>query len=333
MDAMGVGAGRILLGLLEEGRLSGVIGLGGNQGTSIAATAMQPLPFGLPKCLVSTVASGNVRPFVGHKDINVVFSVGDMLAGPNDVTRAVLKNAAASLDGMLEKGEMISIDQCRPAVAISELGNTEKAADRAASILKNKGFQVMPFHASGAGGSAMEELIEQGYIAGLFDLTPHELSEEFVGLGSYVPVRPGRMSAAAKMGIPQVVSLGGLEYVCFGPWESIPFKMRRRKIVMHNPVNANVRLTRAEMTAVGKLMAERLNKSKGPVAVMAPLGGWSVYGSPDGPLYDPVGNTLLLKALKKNLKPEITYKEIDAHINDPEFVGQCVDRLLQFLEG
>ena len=333
MDAMGEGARSILLGLQKTERLGGVIGIGGNQGTAIAAAAMRPLKFGLPKFLVSTVASGDIRPFIGHNDINILFSVGDMLAGPNDVTRTILKNAAAALDGMVRNGEIVVIDQDRPAVAISELGNTEKAAALAAGLLKNKGMQVIPFHASGAGGSAMEALIAQGHIAGLFDLTPHELSEEYVGLGSYVPVRPGRMSAAAKKGIPQVVSFGGLEYVCFGPRESIPFKMRRRKIVMHNPVNANVKLTRAEMAAVGNLMADRLNASTGPVAVMAPLGGWSVYGAPGGPLYDAVGNKLLLTTLKQNLKPEIDYREIDAHINDPKFVGQCVDRLLEFMEG
>ena len=332
MEAMGVGAKRILQRMNRNGRLAGVFGFGGNQGTSIAATAMQALPIGLPKYLVSTVASGDVRPFLGYKDINIVFSVGDMLAGPNDLTRVVLRNAAAALTGMIHNGEPIAIDRQRPAVAISELGNTEKAAAHAAKILQTKGLQVMPFHASGAGGSAMESLIEQGHIAALFDLTPHEISEEFVGLGSYVPVRPDRMSAAAKMGIPQVVSLGGLEYVCFGPWESIPYKMRRRKIVMHNPVNANVKLTRTEMRAVGKLMAERLNHSTGPVAVVAPLKGWSVYGSPGGPLHDPVGNKLLLKALKNNLNPKIIFKEVDAHINDPEFVDMCMDILLDYME-
>jgi uncharacterized protein (UPF0261 family) len=256
-----------------------------------------------------------------------------LLGGANAVTRAVLANAVAALAGMAHQGKTDAPEQEGPIIAVTELGNTEKAAARAVSLLKEEGFQVVSFHASGAGGSAMEELIEAGVFQGLFDLTPHEVAEEVLGEGIYRPVSPGRLAAAGRAGIPQVVATGGLEYACFGPWETIPFRLRRRKITMHNPVNANLKLSRREMTEVGKVMAHRLNGSLGPVAVIVPLKGWSVYGSPGGPLYDPQGNKNLVKALKENLRPDILLKEVDAHINDSAFVEECVKQLLTFMKG
>jgi uncharacterized protein (UPF0261 family) len=332
MAVMGKGAAKLVLGLFKEGSVDGVMGLGGNQGSAIASMAMKVLPIGFPKFLVSTVASGNIRPYVGHKDIAVMFSVGDMLGGPNAVTGSILANATAALMGMVEYGEPVSTSADRPTIAISELGNTEKAARHAVELLREKGFHVVPFHASGAGGSAMEELIETGAIHGVLDLTPHELAEEVIGVGAYVPVKPGRLSAAGRAGIPQVVSTGGLEYLCFGPFESIPTRLRRRRIYMHNPLNANLKISRVEMAGVGRIMANRLNEAKGPTAVIVPLKGWSIYGSKGGPLYDPQGNRGLVQELKENLSPEIELKTLDAHINDNDFVEQCVDKLVGFME-
>lgn len=332
MAVMGQGAAELLLSFYRSGKAHGVIGIGGNQGSLMASMAIRNLPIGFPKFLVSTVASGNIRPYIGHKDISVMFSVGDMVGGPNTVTRSVLANAVAALTGMVERGEGIFTDADQPTIGISELGNTEKAAAYAVKLLKESGFQVITFHASGAGGSAMEELIAQGVIQGIFDLTPHELAEEVVGEGIYMPVNPGRLTAAGKVGIPQVVSTGGLEYLCFGPRESIPIRLRRRKITMHNPVNANLKISRREMAEVGRVMAERLNQSKGPVAVVVPMKGWSIYGALGGPLYDPQGNSILVKSLKDNLKPEITLEEMDAHINDNLFVKKCIGRLIRFME-
>ena len=154
-----------------------------------------------------------------------------------------------------------------------------------------------------------------------------------VGAGAYVPVRPGRLSAAGLMGIPQVVSTGALEYVCFGPRESIPPGMRRRKIYMHNPYNANMRVSPEEMAQVGRVMAERLNQAGGPTAVLVPMKGWSVYGGEGGPLHNPRGNKILLKALKSNLKRHIRYEEIDGHINDPQFADVSVGVLADLVKG
>jgi uncharacterized protein (UPF0261 family) len=178
----------------------------------------------------------------------------------------------------------------------------------------------------------MEDMIVEGMIHGVLDLTPHELTEEVVGAGAYQPINPGRLTAAGKKGIPQVISTGGLEYLCFGPRESIPPRLRKRKTYMHNPYNANVKVTRSEMARVGTVMAERLNAATGPTAVLIPLRGWSVYGAPGGVLYDGAGNRALLKALKDRLRKDIALREIDAHINDDGFVDACVNRLIAYME-
>ncbi len=332
MEGMGEGAMKLLLHLCREGKIAGVIALGGNQGSAMASIAMKALPFGFPKYLVSTVASGNIRPYVGHKDIGVVFSVGDFLGGPNPVTRAVLANAVSAVVGMAEHGARVTVKPGERTIAVTALGNTEPAAKQAVMLLREKGYQVIAFHASGAGGSAMEELIEEGMIQGVLDLTPHELTEEVVGAGAYRPVKAGRLRSAGAMGIPQVISTGGMEYLCFGPQESVPPRLRKRKIYMHNPYNANVRVSRNEMARIGKAMAERLNEAKGPTAVLVPLRGWSIYGAKGGPLYDEAGCKILVKALRNHLGARIRLEEVDAHINDGVFVGRCVHQLLEFLD-
>ncbi|MHB9097846.1 MAG: Tm-1-like ATP-binding domain-containing protein [Syntrophales bacterium] len=333
METMGKGASKLLSLLYVQGKINGVIGLGGNQGTAVASMAMRALPFGFPKLLVSTVASGNIRPYIGERDIAMIFSVADFLGGLNPVTASILANAVAAVVGMAEHSPGIVGEPGRRTVAVTALGNTEPAAGRAVTTLRASGFEVIPFHASGAGGSAMEGLIAEGLIHGVLDLTPHELAEEVVGAGAYQPIDPGiRLKTAGLRGIPQVVSTGGLEYLCFGPRESIPLRLKKRKTVMHNPFNANVKLSRREMAAVGGVMAERLNASTGPAAVLIPLKGWSVYGAPGGPLYDGAGNRMLQKALRDHLRKDIELREIDAHINDPRFVDACVEKLVTFMD-
>jgi uncharacterized protein (UPF0261 family) len=333
MEVMGKGAAVLLSRLFFAGKIDGVIGLGGNQGTAVSATAMRGLPFGFPKYLVSTVASGNIRPYVGDRDIGVVFSVGDFLGGANPVTGAILANAIAAVAGMAEHGRKIAVPPGQKVIAVTALGNTEPGASRAVQLLKEKGFEAVAFHASGAGGSAMEDLIGEGLIQGVLDLTPHELTEEVVGAGAYQPVNPGRLTAAGAKGIPQVVSTGGLEYLCFGPRESIPLRLRKRKIYMHNPYNANVKASRADLAEVGRVMAERLNTATGPTAVFVPRRGWSIYGAPGGILHDAAGNRALLKTLKQDLRKDIPITEIDAHINDDAFIDACVERLIHYLKN
>lgn len=332
MAAMGIGASRVLQNLINEKRLDAVIGIGGNQGTAIASMAMRSMPVGLPKYLVSTIASGNMRPYVGHKDISVVFSIADLVGRPNTVSRSILRNAVCAVIGMAEHGEGLSISSGKKTIALSALGNTEPSAHRISELLTKSGYEVITFHASGAGGSAMEDLIDAGVFSAIIDLTPHELSEEVVGEGAYVPVIPGRMKAAARAGIPQVVSTGALEYLCFGPWESIPPHLRKRKVYLHNPYNANVKVSQKEMSRIGRIMAQRLNEAKGPVSVLVPRQGWSTYGSKGGPLHDSKSYQLLLKELKKDLNPRISYLEVDLHINDQIFADMCVRTMIQLMD-
>lgn len=204
MQTMGLGAAKVLQELYVRKRLAGAIGIGGNQGTAIAAIALRALPIGVPKVIVSTVASGNVRPYVGYKDITMIFSVADLLGGPNMVSRTILANAVGAVAGMVRWGKPLSHGS-RPVIAITAFGNTNAAVTAARDGLVARGYEVVAFHASGACGSAMEELIEMGYIRGVLDLTTHELIGEIFGDDIYAPLKP-RLEAAGRMGIPQVIA-------------------------------------------------------------------------------------------------------------------------------
>jgi uncharacterized protein (UPF0261 family) len=333
MKVMGEGTGRLLRARHESGQLAGVIAVGGNQGTAIAAIAMRALPIGLPKLIVSTVASGNVRAYVGDTDIAMLFSVGDLLGGPNPVTRRVLAKAAAAVIGMAEAEEEFLSGPTPKCVAITAFGNTHRAVVAAMDRLRKAGRTVVPFHASGACGSAMERLVEEGAVEAVLDLTTHELLGELYPEDIYAPVRPGRLTAAGRLGIPQVVVPGGLEYFCFGSPETVPRRLQGRKVHYHNPYNTNVRTSGEELQRVGELMAERLNASRGSVAVLIPTLGWSEVGSPGGPLHDPQANAALVDALRERLDPRIRLCELDMTINDPTFAGVAASTVLELLDG
>ena len=331
MAAMGRGAGEVLRRLHAEGRLEGALGLGGNQGTAIVCAGMRQLPLGLPKLVVSTVASSNMRPYIGWSDIAMLFSVGDLLGGPNPVVEPVLRNAAAAMAGMTTGLAATAPSETAPLVAVTALGNTHPAVTRAMELLRSAGYQVAAFHASGACGSAMERLIGAGRVAAVLDLTPHELTEEVIGAGWYQPVEAGRLTAAGERGIPQVVAPGSMEYLCFGPRESVPPRFRRRPTYFHKPLNANVRTSRREMAAVGRILAERLNRAKGPVAFVLPMKGWSVYGAPGGPLHDAAADATFVRSLTHDLRQDIPVHRLPLHINDPAFAEHCCELLRGFL--
>ncbi len=326
METMGRGAGLILRQMWEGGELDGVLALGGNQGTAIAAIALESLPIGLPKVVVSTVASGNIRPYIRHRDVAMLFSVADILGGPNTITRTILSNAAGAVVGMVEMGIPMKRTGKR-VVAVTALGNTNAVVSRACGRLEELGYEVVAFHASGACGSAMEELIEAGMIDGVLDLTTHELVGEILGDDIYTPTQPGRLEAAGRRGIPQVVAPGGIEYFCFGPLNTVPAKYLDRAIHHHNPYNMNIRTTGEEMEKLGRAMAEKLNQAKGPVTFLLPLRGWSVVGGPGGPLYNPEANDSFITALKGHLSQRVRLVEIDAVINDPSVADRAVEIL------
>ncbi|KAE8763346.1 Tm-1-like ATP-binding domain-containing protein [Georgenia thermotolerans] len=333
MAAMGEGAGIHLRRWYDEGRLDGVIAVGGNQGTAIAAIAMRALPFGPAKLIVSTVASGNVRSYVRDHDIAMQFSVADLLGGPNLVTTSVLDRCAAGIVAMARAARRQPRAAPAPAVAVTAFGNTEKAVVRAIEEIRASGLETVPFHASGACGSAMERLVEEGRIQAVLDLTVHEVLGELHPDDIYAPVRPGRLTAAGRMGIPQVVAPGGLEYLCFGGVGTIPERYRGRPTHIHNPYNTNVRTTAGELEAVAALIAERLNAATGPAAVLVPLRGWSQVGSPGGILHDPVANEALVATLRARLRPDIPLRCLDLAINDEEFAVTAARTLLGMLAG
>jgi uncharacterized protein (UPF0261 family) len=333
MRAMGEGAGRLLATWHAAGECAGALGLGGNQGTAIASIALRALPIGVPKLIVSTVASGDVRSYVQDADIAMLFSVGDLLGGPNAITGRVLANAAAAVCGMAAATGEAALETPPRSVGLTAFGNTHAAATVAMEALREEGCHVIPFHASGACGSAMERLIDDGAISGVLDLTTHELLAELYPEDAYAPVRPGRLTAAGRAGIPQVVVPGGLEYFCFGGPETVPERLRSRPMHRHNPYNMNVRTSADELARVGSEMARRLNAARGPVAVLVPLRGWSEVGSPGGVLHDPEANAALVEALRAELRPEASLREVDATINDPELARLAARTLARLMDA
>ena len=333
MATMGRGAGSRLRRWYADGELDGVIAVGGNQGTAIASIAMRELPVGPPKLIVSTVASGNVRSYVMDSDIAMQFSVADLLGGPNLVTTPILRRSAAGVVAMARAAATDRDVAHAPAVAVTAFGNTEQAVVAAIAELRTAGLEIIPFHASGACGSAMERLVDEGRIQAVLDLTTHEVLGELHPDDIYAPVRPGRLTAAGRAGIPQVVVPGGLEYLCFGGVETIPPRYRDRPTHIHNPYNTNVRTTAEELAAVGRLIAERLNASTGPVAVLVPLRGWSQVGSPGGVLHDPAANAALVRALREGLRPDIPLQTLDLTINDREFAHAAAHAVMRMIEN
>ncbi|MFH5823665.1 Tm-1-like ATP-binding domain-containing protein [Georgenia sp. AZ-5] len=331
MASMGQGAATYLRRWYDAGMLDGVIAVGGNQGTAIASIAMRELPFGPAKLIVSTVASGNVRSYVMDSDIAMQFSVADLLGGPNVITTSILDRCAAGIVAMGRASRRERAMAPGDVVAVTAFGNTEKAVVRAIEEIRANGLHTVPFHASGACGSAMERLVEDRRINAVLDLTVHEVLGELHPDDIYAPVRPGRLTAAGRAGVPQVVVPGGLEYLCFGGVATIPPRYRGRPTHVHNPYNTNVRTTAAELEAVGALIAERLNAATGPVAVLIPLLGWSHVGSPGGVLHDPQANDALVRTLRARLRDDIPLRCYDLAINDEEFAVTAAHTLLDMM--
>ena len=339
--AMARGAPVVLAKLVAERRIDGVISLGGGGGTAIATAAMRALPIGFPKVMVSTLASGNTAPYVGVKDIVMFPSIVDV-AGLNRISREILTRAAGAVCGMVEVGVQASacaasdtlkreLQQDKPIIVASQFGNTTACIDHARKILEAAGYEVLVFHATGTGGRTMESLIEAGLVAGVLDVTTTEWADELVG--GILSAGPTRLEAAARRGVPAVVSTGCLDMVNFGPPETVPAKFAGRKFYQHNPQVTLMRTTRDECAKLGGILAEKLSLSTGPVTVLLPLRGGSVIGAPGGPFHDANADAGLYSALKSALRPDIPVVEIDCAINDPTFAEACAQALLRQLES
>lgn len=315
--------------LYADGKMDGVISVGGGQGTAIATAAMQGLPVGIPKVMVSTVASGKTTfgPYVGTKDITMIHSVAD-IAGLNFITRKIIAQATAAVVAMAEVKD-VNKDQ-RELVALTQAGVTTPGCMEIKRLLEKAGYEVVIFHCNGIGGKAMEELIREGVIQGVIDYSPHEIIDLlYDGL---MPALPGRMTAAGEMGIPQIIGPGCAD-MRLHVWGAIPVDLEGRPFVRHTPSHTHFRTTYEEMGAVAHFIAEHINPGHGPRAVIIPLRGYSMMNRKGMPLYDNHANQGFLDILKKELSPEVELLEIDAHINDPECAAATVDLFLKMMDS
>jgi uncharacterized protein (UPF0261 family) len=325
------GAIAVIRDLDARGRCAGVMGLGGSGGSTVISGVLRSLPIGVPKLLVSTMASGNVRNFIGTSDICLVYSVTDV-AGLNRVSRRVLTNAANAMAGMV-LGAAADADDDVPLVAITMFGITTPGVLRIEAALEAAGFESIVFHATGSGGRAMEEMIDAGLIDGVIDYTTSELTDELCG--GVFSAGPNRLEAAGRMGIPQVVVPGALEVINFGPRDTIParYDVPERRVVIHNPSVSAVRTNAGESAQLGALLATKVNAATGPTAVLLPLRGLSKYEAPDGPYVDPEADAALFAAIRATLREDVTCREIDANINDPAFADTTVETFLDLWTG
>ena len=327
VSAMTRGIERLLPELYADGRLQGVIAIGGTAGSTMASAAMRALPFGVPKLLVSTIAGGDVSTFVGSKDITMTPSIVDV-SGLNRISRQVMTQAAAAVAAMAQ-AEIPTGDD-RPLIAASMFGNTTACVEAARERLEGAGFEILVFHSTGTGGRTMESLIADGYVEAVLDVTTTELADDLAG--GVMSAGPTRLQAAADAGIPAVVAPGCLDMVNFWAPQSTPEKYSGRRFYQHNPNVTLMRTTPDENHELGRRFAEKLNRSKGPVAVYLPLRGISVISAAGQPFHWPEADHALFEAIKQNLKPEIALHELDVNINDALFAKAVADGLLELMQ-
>jgi uncharacterized protein (UPF0261 family) len=321
--AMSKGAPVVLSRLVAEKKVDGVISLGGGGGTAIATAAMRALPVGFPKLMVSTLASGNTAQYVGVKDIVMFPSIVDV-AGLNRISREILTRAAGAICGMVEASPSAAGD--KPIIAASQFGNTTACVDHARRLLEKEGFEVLVFHATGAGGRTMESLVESGMVSGVLDITTTEWADEIVG--GFLTAGPTRLEAAARRG---VVTPGCLDMVNFYGPDSVPAKYNGRTFYQHNPQVTLMRTTPEECREIGRQIAGKLNLSTGPITVLLPRKAISIISAPGQKFHNPEADAALFDAIRKGLRQDIEVIEMDCAINDPEFAEACVRALLKNL--
>lgn len=326
VEIMTRGAAALAARQVAEGKIDGVLGVGGSGGTAIATAAMRALPVGLPKVMVSTVASGDVAPYVGVKDVTMTYSVVD-IAGLNRLSRRILANAVGAVCGMAE--QPVPEVEDKPLIAATMFGVTTPCVDRVRERLEAAGYEVLVFHATGSGGRAMEALIDGGFIAGVADVTTTEWCDEVVG--GVLSAGPHRLEAAVRRGLPQVVSCGALDMVNFWAFDTVPEAFKNRRLYRHNANVTLMRTTADECAAVGRIIAEKLNRAAGPTTVMLPLRGVSALDREGQPFYDADADAALFAALREHLSEAVTLVELDLHVNDPAFADALAERLLDQL--
>lgn len=331
VHGMLAGLRKLAADLYADGRLHGAVALGGAEGAVLGASAMMGLPIGVPKVIVTPIASGHRRfgPLVGTKDVMVVHSVVDIL-GLNPISTAVFDNVAAALAGMVVHGGTMRVDDGQRRVAVTMLGNTTKAVMMIRDRLQARGYEAVIFHSNGVGGPAMEELAEAGLFVGVIDYTTDELTDELVG--GFHAAGPTRLRRIGRLGLPQVVVPGCIDFSVHGRPEAVPAELAGRPMYTHNPEFTLVRTLAGEMRQLGTRFAERLNEATGPVAVMTPTRGLSIPSVPGGVFWDPAADAGFLEALRADLRPDIPVTTHEHHINDREFAEAVADRFVALAE-
>ncbi|HEY8238072.1 MAG TPA: Tm-1-like ATP-binding domain-containing protein [Candidatus Limnocylindrales bacterium] len=341
MAVMRAGAVKEVDFLFGHHLLDAVIAIGGSGGASFAAAAMQSLPVGIPKLIVSTMAAGDTRPYVGESDIAMLYPVVD-IAGLNRLSRQVLTNAAAAIAAMAEvaaatrpHGELQAalrrVSEDKPLIGATMFGVTTPCVTAARETLEELGYEVLVFHATGTGGRALEGLVRSGYFAGVLDVTTTELADELVG--GVLSAGPDRLTAAGRLGIPQVVSLGALDMVNFGPRDTVPAQFRDRNLYEHNASVTLMRTSVEECRELGRILARKLNAATGPTALFIPRGGISMIDVPGGPFHDATADSALIDALLADLDPRIEVVDRPVAINDESFGPAMARRLHELLQA
>jgi len=327
LDIMTRGAAEVVKSLYEKGRFDGIISMGGGGGTAMGTSAMRALPVGVPKLMVSTVASGDTSPYVGTTDITMMPSIVDV-SGINRMSRKIFTNAAGAICGMVQ-GQIEADVEDKPLIAASMFGNTTRAVDHARKIIEENGYEVLVFHATGTGGKTMEMLIESGFITGVLDITTTEWADEICG--GVLSAGMTRLEAAGKAGIPQVVTPACIDMCNFWAPETIPAKYADRKFYHWNPNVTLMRTNIEENTRMGEIFAEKLNAAVGPVQVFIPMGGFSEVDAPGKPFWWPEADQAFVDALQANLRKDIPVTISEYNVNDPEFSGMVAKALLEML--
>lgn len=328
MKTMAAGLAAVVRRLYDEGKLQGVIGMGGSGGTSVATAAMRTLPVGVPKVMVSTVGGGDVSAYAGTKDITFIPSIVDV-AGINRISRKIFSNAAGAISGMVKRDLPEAVSE-KPLVAASMFGNSTTCVDHARGILEQRGFEVLVFHATGTGGRTMESLIADRYIAASMDITTTELADHVCG--GVFSAGPDRCMAASRAGIPAVLVPGCVDMANFWGIETVPQKYSERNLYEWNPNVTLLRTNVEENIRMGEMIAAAANAASAAVAVILPLKGVSMLDSPGNRFWDPEADRACFDAIRKNLKRGIKVIEMDNNINDPAFSEKVAETLLDMLK-
>lgn len=331
VEAAARGAARVVTALHVQGKIDGILGLGGSAGTAIGTSAMQALPFGVPKLMVSTLASGQVRQYVGVRDIMMLHSVVD-ICGLNRISRTVLGNAAHAMAGMVRQEKAPEAAAvAKPLISATMFGVTTPCVEASRRALEESGYEVLVFHATGTGGLTMESFIADGLITGVLDITTTELADELVG--GILTAGRDRLTAAGRCGVPQVISVGAIDMVNFGPPDTVPAKFQGRRFYQHNPSVTLMRTTPEENASLGREIAQKASAASGPTALLLPLRGVSAIDADGKPFWWPEANAALFDAIRSHVEPSVKLIEHDLHINDPTFAASAARTLLELICG